>query len=186
MPLHHPAVAGTDVHDPKLHQDFKLLNELFFPSIGLKCLKVEPEPESAEYGACRVELEGRVLLFRVARITPRKIGQFVTVWKRVGKGPIQPYDESDPIDTLMVSCRSNWRLGLFVFPKAILCRMDVFSRKGEGGKRAIRVYPPWDKPTSSQALRTQAWQLDYFLDATGNQPTDTARARMLYGLQSDR
>jgi hypothetical protein len=28
----------------------------------------------------------------------------------------------------------------------------------------IRVYPIWDKPTSKQALKTQLWQLSYFVN----------------------
>lgn len=29
---------------------------------------------------------------------------------------------------------------------------------------AIRVYPSWDKPTSNQAIKTQKWQLEYFIE----------------------
>ena len=29
---------------------------------------------------------------------------------------------------------------------------------------AIRVYPIWDKPTSKQAMETQKWQLEYFVE----------------------
>ena len=37
------------------------------------------EEESAEYGACRFSLNGQVIVFRVAKTTPTKIGQFVTL-----------------------------------------------------------------------------------------------------------
>ncbi|MFQ6421766.1 MULTISPECIES: MepB family protein [unclassified Bacillus (in: firmicutes)] len=50
------------------------------------------------------------------------------------------------------------------------------------GKRAIRVYPPWDKTTSRQAQKTQAWQLEYFLEIPVNRPIDCVRAQMLYSL----
>lgn len=169
--------------DAKIPPDLLLADKLVFSAVGLKLSKVEVEPESVEYGACKLELGNWAIRFRVAKITPKKIGQFVTIWKRSGKGPIQPYDESDPVDALVVSCRSGQRLGQFVLPKAVLCRMNVFSRNGEGGKRAIRVYPPWDKPTNSQAVRIQVRQLDYFMEVGENQPLDYARARMLYGSQ---
>ena len=43
--------------------------------------------------------------FVVAKITPTKIGQFVTLWKRSGKLPIQPFDLS--IDFVVVSVRKG-------------------------------------------------------------------------------
>ena len=50
------------------------------------------------------------------------------------------------------------------------------------GKRAIRVYPPWDKVTSKQAQKTQEWQLDYFLDIPTNEKLDLERVKALYQL----
>ena len=41
-----------------------------------------PEAESVDYGACRAELDGKRLVLRVAKTTPTKTGQFVTIWKR--------------------------------------------------------------------------------------------------------
>lgn len=29
---------------------------------------------------------------------------------------------------------------------------------------AIRVYPSWDNPTSKQAIATQKWQSEYFMN----------------------
>jgi hypothetical protein len=44
------------------------------------------ERESLEYAACSFKLNSMSVKFRVAKITPTKIGQFVTLWKRVSKG----------------------------------------------------------------------------------------------------
>ncbi|WP_261808054.1 MepB family protein [Paenibacillus sp. N3.4] len=119
--------------------------------------------------------------FRVARITPTKLGQFVTLWERIGNGPIQPYDVSDPVDFFVISARKGSAFGQFVFPKAVLCDQDIVSNKGKGGKRAIRVYPPWDNPTSRQAQKTQKWQLEYFLEIPVDTPIDYVRVQKLYG-----
>ena len=106
--------------------------------------------------------------YRLAKITPTKNGQFVTLWKRKPKGPIQPYDESDKIDIVIVNVIKNNHQGVFIFPAEILVEKNIFSVKNKGGKRAIRVYPPWDKPESKQAEKTQKWQLDYYLEISKN------------------
>ena len=58
------------------------------------------------------------------------------------------------------------------------------SRNGRGGKRAIRVYPPWDTTISQQARKTQKWQLEYFLETPQDRPIDSTRSRILYGFQN--
>ena len=140
------------------------------------------EKESSEYGACTFTLNGLSICFRVAKITPIKIGQFVTIWKRIGKSPIQPFDLSDSIDFFVISVKQESFLGQFVFPKSVLCEKGIVSKNGKGGKRAIRVYPPWDNAISPQAKKTQKWQLEYFLEMPQNQPIDSLQVRMLYGL----
>lgn len=136
--------------------------------------------ESAEYGACAFELNGRSVIFRVAKITPTKVGQFVTLWKRVGSGPIQPYDVTDSIDLIVINTRNKDYFGQFVFPQAVLCEKDIVSINQIGGKRGVRVYPPWNKAVSQQAQKTQEWQLHYFLDMSVNSAIDYRRARILY------
>ena len=126
------------------------------------------------------ELNGFSIRFRVAKITPTKIGQFVTLWKRLENGPIQPFDSSDPVDFFIISTRQDDRFGQFVFPKAVLCKQDVLSIKGEGGKRALRVYPPWDITISRQAQKTQKWQMEYFLEIPVNRQIDCTRSQILY------
>ncbi len=171
---------GLSCSDSTAHPDLRVALDLVYAPNSLECSEPEIERESAEYGACVLELAGLAVRFRVAKITPTKVGQFVTLWKRIGTGPIQPFDASDPIDLFVVSCRKDVRLGQFVFPKAVLCERDVVAREGKGGKRAMRVYPPWDRPTSRQALQTQEWQLAYFLETPTDGPVDHARARILY------
>ena len=122
------------------------------------------EAESAEYGACRLGLAGRVVLFRVAKTTPTKIGQFVTLWKRPRPGAeIAPLDSDDGVDFVVVAVTDGVRSGLFVFNQAALLAHGVMSRGGQGGKRALRVYPPWSTPVAKDAIKAAQWQMPFFV-----------------------
>ena len=63
----------------------------------------------------------------------------------------------------MISSRAENHFGQFIFPKSVLCEKGIISSGEKEGKRAPRIYPPWDKADNSQAKRTQAWQLQYFI-----------------------
>jgi hypothetical protein len=39
---------------------------------------------------------------------------------------------------------------------------NYVSKDGKGGKRAMRIYPPWDITDNRQAKKTQAWAVDVF------------------------
>ena len=80
----------------------------------------------------------------------------------------------------MVSVRKLGTFGQFVFPKTIVYEKGFLSKNGKGGKRAMRVYPPWDIPKNKQAQVTQAWQLQYFFEIEPN--FDISSARKMYQL----
>jgi hypothetical protein len=165
-----------------IHSDLLATRELVFSPCRFEFSQPLIEAQNAEYGAYIFKLNTLTVRFRVAKITPTKVGQFVTLWERIGDGAIQPYDISDPVDLFVISTRKGNNFGQFVFPKAVLCDQNIISNKGKGGKRAIRVYPPWDKPTSRQAQKTQKWQIEYFLEIPVNITIDCVRAQMLYGV----
>lgn len=152
-----PDSLGTVLVGKKLN-----MKDLYRPK-GMAFSDWHKEAESSEYAACQYRLNDLRVLFRTAKITPTKIGQFVTIWKRFKNGPIQPYDVADSIDLFVIAVRNDENFGHFVFPKDMLCQRDIVSKNGKGGKRGIRVYPPWDIPTSKQAEKTQDWQLEYFV-----------------------
>lgn len=165
-----------------VHPDLLYTKTHLYNLCGFICQEPIPEKESAEYGAYTFKLNDSSIVFRVAKITPTKVGQFVTLWKRIGKGSIQPFDISDPVDFFIVSTRKDNQFGQFIFPKSVLCEQDVVSIKGRGGKRAIRVYPPWDKDLNRQAQKTQVWQMKYFLEMPKGGIIDAARVQELYSI----
>ncbi|MEU5186676.1 MepB family protein [Streptomyces klenkii] len=162
------------------HSDLLAAKELVYDPCGFTCSQPIPESESAEYAAHEFTLDGLSVRFRVAKTTPTKVGQFVTVWKRSPGGPIQPFDVTDPVDLFVISSRDHHHFGQFVFPIDALRRHGVVSVDGSGGKRAFRVYPPWVTTTNRQAGRSQEWQLRYFLPLDQDGPVDSARAQELY------
>jgi hypothetical protein len=122
------------------------------------------EPESAEYGACRLALSGASVVYRAAKTTPTKIGQFVTLWHRPDPaGPIAPLDSESDIALAIIAVSDGVQQGHFVFDRSTLLQRGVMCQGGLGGKRAIRVYPPWTKPVAKGAIRTQKWQIRCFL-----------------------
>ncbi|WP_435282950.1 MepB family protein [Streptomyces koelreuteriae] len=163
-----------------LHGDLLAAKVSVYDPLGLSCSPPVPEPESAEYAACAFTLDGRSVRFRVAKTTPTKVGQFVTVWQRSVEGPIRPFDTDDGVDLFVIGSRDDDGFGQFVFPSEVLCERGIVSRDGSSGKRGFRVYPPWVATTSRQARSTQAWQANHFFDLDQDGPTDLSHARALY------
>ena len=122
---------------------------------GLKMSDFALETESKEYDACRFELNGRKIISRNSKITPKRVGQFVTFWKRNGNGPIEPFEENDQIDFYVINVKTENNFGQFVFPKSVLIKKGIISTEKKEGKRAFRVYPSWDNANNEQAERTQ-------------------------------
>lgn len=145
---------------------------------ALQLSKFVSETEGKEYEACRFELNGLRIICRNAKITPKKVGQFVTFWKRNKDGITEPLNISDRFDFYVINVRKGQMHGQFVLPKSVLIEKGIVSTSKKGGKRGFRVYPPWDSLTNKQAERTQKWQLDYFyaIDST----TDFKRVNDLY------
>ena len=146
-----------------LQEELNTCNRYIFQPLGLGITSPIWDKESLEYVACHFNIKGKKILFRKAKITPTKTGQFVTLWKRIEEGPIAPFSEKDKVHLALIIVQQEEHRGHFVFTVSVLMNKEIFTTANKEGKRGFRVYPPWDKPTSKQAIRTQAWQLDYFI-----------------------
>ena len=165
-----------------LNVDIVRIKEYVYDKCRFKFTDLLIEDESREYGACSYKLNSWLIIARSAKITPKKVGQFVTFWKRDGNGPIQPFDSRDKLDFFVINTRSGDKFGQFVIPKSALVKRGILTHRSKEGKRGFRVYPPWDKTVSKQAQKTQAWQLEYFLSIDGAGSADLKRAKELYGV----
>jgi len=182
-----------------------VVRELFTP-LGLAVVSEVVEPESAEYDGMLVSVSGLDRLdpegvrtsdepeaithaqaqvrVRSGKITPTKVGLFVTHWRRTADGTTGPYGVHDSADTLLVTAAEHGphpARGVFVFDRASLVAHGIVEGDGHGGKRGFRVYPPWSLTAPGQAARTQRWQVEHFVPLPLGDG-DLGRARRLLGL----
>jgi len=160
--------------------DFITILEEVYSPCGLKVSNLMLDKESKEYEASSFQLNALRVISRKAKITPKKIGQFVTLWKRNTNGETTPYVESDKVDLFVINVQGGAGKGQFIFPKSILMQKGIVSNYIKEGKRGFRVYPPWSLPTNKTAQSTQIWQLEYFLEFGQHSQTDLAKAKALY------
>jgi len=146
-----------------LNPELELLDKLVFKEYGIELTNLETELESQEYFACNFKLNAHNVKFRVAKITPKKTGQFVSIWKRNKNGITEPFTIMDKFEWYIIATRQNLNVGFFIFPKHVLYANGILSDATKAGKRGIRVYPTWDQTTNKQAQKTQLWQSKFFL-----------------------
>lgn len=159
--------------------DLQNAKKLLYTKCGFQLHNILLSTESNNYSACTFELNNKRIEFRVANITPAKIGQFVAVWKRDYNGITVPFDVADSLDFMIISVRDSENFGQFVFPKAVLVSKGIISLNGKGGKRGFRVYAPWDKPLNKTAKQTQEWQTNYFIHIKEENRVDVELAKRI-------
>ena len=146
----------------QLTSELLQIKELVCDTCNLELSNLVVDSENQQYKDCSFKLNLFQIIHRLAKITPIKIGQFVTIWKRNDKGKTVPFDFSDNFDFIIITSKSGENFGQFVFPKTVLLEKGIISNNNTSGKRGVRVYPSWDIPTNKQAEKTQNWQLKYF------------------------
>ena len=80
----------------------------------MKMNQIQIENESQEYGAATFTVMNKKIKFRVAKLTPTKVGHFVAIWKREN-GITNPHDIKDPYDLFLISVRDKYGFGQFIF-----------------------------------------------------------------------
>lgn len=138
---------------------FSRLNAVFLAPAGFGVTGAEPDPESADYEGYNLACGDARIKFRKAKVTPKKAGHFVAIWKRSGSGDTVPFDLTDPFDYYLIAVEE----GIFFFPKAALAQNGVLTAGGREGKRGFRLYAPSVKAPNPTARRTQEWQVLYFV-----------------------
>ena len=163
------------------HSVLTYMNDLIYHPNDLKIHDIQEEKQNAEYGAGVFQLSSKTVRFRVAKVTPTKTGQFVAFWEKDVHDKNQPFSYDEAPDLLVVTTfRDKSGFGQFVFPKHILLKQNVLKSDSVKGKMGMRVYPRWDHPTSKEALKTQQWQLPYFIEISNDKKSSTPFIMELY------
>jgi hypothetical protein len=161
-----------------MNRNLNTIKSKVYNTCELQISNFQTESESKEYDACRFELNGLKIVSRNAKVTPKKVGLFVTFWKRNQDGITEPIHASDDFDFYAISAKTETHFGQFVFPKSVLIAKGIVSTDKKDGKRGFRVYPAWDTTKTKQARTTQKWQLDYFYEI--GESMDLKRITELY------
>lgn len=161
-----------------LNKNITEVKAIVYDKLSFNISKMNNELEGTEYDACQFEMNGMKIISRSSKITPKKLGQFVTFWKRNQNGEPEPYSDNDQFDFYVINAKSGDRFGQFVFPKSELINKGFITSEKKGGKRGFRVYPLWDKALNKQAKKAQKWQLNYFYEI--DKATDLKKVIELY------
>lgn len=131
-----------------------------------KITDISKDAECEEYCGCNFNIGQFRIKFRKAKITPKKTGQFVTLWKRNAQKQTEPFHFNDDFDFYIVAIRQQNQFGIFLFPKSVLSEKRILTSQNSEGKRGFRLYSAWDFPKNKQAEKTKNWQSEYFIDFT--------------------
>ncbi|MEE3895433.1 MepB family protein [Priestia megaterium] len=149
----------------KFYEALTYVKKNFYEPHHFVIKTIREEAQNSAYGAGIFQLNSKSVRFRVAKTTPNKVGQFVSFWEKDAAHKNQAFSYGKATDLLVINTfTSTNRFGQFIFPKEVLLKQKILKTETTKGKMAIRVYPIWDKPTSTQAMETQKWQLEYFVE----------------------
>lgn len=126
------------------------------------------DDECLEYSGCSFKLDDLKVKFRQAKVTPKKVGLFVTLWKRNEENKTEPFNENDPFDFYIIAAKQEYNFGFFIFSTDILIEKNILTNSKKEGKRGFRVYPDWAETENNQAAKTKAWQTNYFINCYEN------------------
>src|SRR5699024_7234082 len=125
------------------------VNKMIYEPNDLTVESIQEEKQNSKYGAGTFQLSSKTVRFRVANITPTKVGQFVAFWEKDENNKNQPYLYEEAPDLLVITTFKNEdEFGQFIFPKGVLLKQNILKSTSTKGKMAIRVYPNWDSPSS--------------------------------------
>ncbi|WP_288790724.1 MepB family protein [uncultured Elizabethkingia sp.] len=147
-----------------MNEELCKLENTLLKNIDFKISVITQDAECEEYFGYNFRLQQLNIKYRKAKVTPKKNGLFVTLWKRNIKGQTEPFNHNDPFNFYIIAAEHSERFGYFIFPKLLLTEKKILTSHSREGKRGFRIYPAWDISLNKQAEKTQQWQSEYFID----------------------
>ena len=147
-----------------MNEELRKLENTLLKNIDFEISAITQDTECEEYFGYNFRLQQLNIKYRKAKVTPKKNGLFVTLWKRNIKGQTEPFNHNDPFNFYIIAAEHSERFGYFIFPKLLLTEKQILTSDSGEGKRGFRIYPAWDISLNKQAEKTQQWQSEYFID----------------------
>lgn len=119
------------------------------------------ETQNAEYNGVTFDFNEEKYRFRTGKITPKKKGAFVVMWKKDENNKNEPYHVDNFPDYLCVIIEDDEQ-GFLLIPRKELVKNKVISSDGINGKMGFRIYLPDEKELNATARRTQKWQQNFY------------------------
>ncbi|WP_267402639.1 MULTISPECIES: MepB family protein [unclassified Chryseobacterium] len=150
-------------------QEIQIVQDKAFKKLNLIISDITKDLECDEYFGYHFKLDQFNIKFRKAKVTPKKIGQFVTLWKRNPETKeTEPFQYNDDFDFYIIYTEHENHQGFFLFSKKALIQHQILTTESKEGKRGFRVYPDWDIPVNKQAIKTQNWQQKSLINLSEN------------------
>lgn len=164
--------------------DYSEITKLLFKNQQINTLHLHEDHLCEEYFGCDLLHNDLHFKFRKAKLTPKKKGHFVTLWKRNEASLSIPYNVNDFLDYLIVVTEDQENKGFFIFPKNILVKEGILNTEKNPGKRGFRVYANWvSLQDNKQALKTKQWQDLYFIDYSTNELMNIQKLEKIIKIQ---
>lgn len=145
-------------------KEIKFLFDQVLKPLNLRISDISTDLECEEYFGHNFKINELNIKFRKSKLTPKKVGQFVTLWKRNPEGKTIPFESEDDYLFYIIFVEENTNTGFFIFPKTILEEYQILTSNGKEGKRGFRIYTDWHFPENKQAEKTKQWQTQFFLN----------------------
>lgn len=145
-------------------ESLELIEQLFAGTDNYYVENLKKENQNKEYDGCTFSIQNYTFRSRLAKKTPKKKGYFVVFWKKGSENKNQAYSDDEMPDKLIITVIDKERKGQFIFPKTVLFKKGILRNENYNGKMAMRVYPSWETDLNNNAMKTQQWQKEYFID----------------------
>lgn len=164
----------------KLLFDINKLTKLI--NIEIKNKDITLSKDNQNYDSCTFTIDNKIIEYRKGHVTPKKIGHFVSFWKRNNEGNCIPKDREDMFTILIINVTKKEELGnnYFIFPKKVLYENNIISKNNTGGKNGFRIYSPSEKTNNKTSEKTRQWQAFYYYHISDKSNNTDIQNKIMY------